>query len=204
LADIFDTISAWLLQQGFSSDDNADTLRGFCNRLVDGGIRLARISVGRAILHPVIGLNDMVWDRETDQIETGMQSAAHALNTINALFSAMSRGKVADVIADLTDPAHIARFPIFAERAAAGSTGHDANMRIYGTRQDIFGAVAENFRGGPISFATKRCSGFSPSGLEGLERLITPLSSACASPMTGLWPRKFRGPIWGTTRASRP
>lgn len=177
MADLFDTISAWLLDQALSYDGIEQTLHVMCNRLVDGGVPLARVSVGRTILHPVIGLKDMNWDRETDQIKTSAlsRSVIRTMHDVNAPFATMSRGESADVIADLTDPEQVARFPIFAELAANGITGYYANSRLYGTRQNIFGSIAENFRGGSVSFATKRFSGFSKSDLEGFERLITPL-----------------------------
>jgi adenylate cyclase len=177
VADLFDTISAWLLDQALSDDGIEQTLHVMCNRLVDGGVPLARVSVGRTILHPVIGLKDMNWDRETDQIKTSAlsRSVIRTMHDVNAPFATMSRGESADVIADLTDPEQVARFPIFAELAANGITGYYANSRLYGTRQNIFGSIAENFRGGSVSFATKRFSGFSKSDLEGFERLITPL-----------------------------
>lgn len=177
MADLFDTISAWLLDQAFSDDGIEQTLRGMCNRLVDGGIPLARVSVGRTILHPVIGLKDMNWDRETDEIDSSnmSRSVIRKLQNVNAPFAAMSRGTVDKINADLTDPEQVAQYPLFADLAERGITGYFADSRVYGTGQDIFKDLAENFRGGSVSFATKRFSGFSASDLEGLERLITPL-----------------------------
>ncbi len=177
MADLFDTISAWLLEQALSDDDIEQTLRGLCNRLVDGGIPLARVSVGRTILHPVIGLKDMNWDRETDQIvsSTMSRSVIRNLHKVKAPFATMSRGEARDIKADLTDPEQVARYPLFADLAERGITGYFAASRRYGTGQDIFTDFAKDFRGGSVSFSTKRFSGFSESELDGLERLITPL-----------------------------
>jgi len=177
VADLFDNISKWLLDQALSDDDIEQTMRGLCNRLVDGGIPLARVSVGRTILHPVIGLKDMQWDRETGQIETSTMSRSviRELHNVNAPFATMSRGEADNITADLRDPEQVARYPLFADLAARGITGYMAAGRVYGTYQDIFKPLSENFRGGSVSFSTKRFSGFSQSDLDGLERLITPL-----------------------------
>ena len=69
----------------------------------------------------------------------------------------------------------MARYPLFAELAAQGITSYFAAGRTYGQRQDLLDTFAKTFRGGSVSFSTKRFSGFSDADLEGLKRLITPL-----------------------------
>lgn len=177
MADLFDNIIAWLHDQALSDNDVEATLREFCTRLVDGGLPLARVSVGRTILHPVIGLADMNWDRETGKIETSTipRAVIRQMHDVKAPFATMSRGEATRITADLTDPDEVARYPIFAELAARGITAYFASGRVYGVGQDLFTNLADKFRGGSVSFATKRFSGFSQADLDGLERLITPL-----------------------------
>jgi adenylate cyclase len=59
VADLFDNIIAWLLDRALGDESIESTVSELCTRLVDGGVPLARVSVGRTVLHPVIGLMDM-------------------------------------------------------------------------------------------------------------------------------------------------
>ncbi|MEO0766329.1 MAG: hypothetical protein AAFY75_09935 [Pseudomonadota bacterium] len=59
MADLFDNIIEWLQERALGDEDIASTVRDLSTRLVDGGVPLARVSVGRTVLHPVIGLMDM-------------------------------------------------------------------------------------------------------------------------------------------------
>lgn len=175
--DLLDTIGAWLLDQALSDDSIEHILIELCTRMVDAGVPLARLSVGRTVLHPVIGLMDMQWDRETGKIvsSTISRTVIRGLNDVQAPFAKMSRGEADHITADLTDPEQVARFPLFAELAGQGITAYHASSRRYGIGQDIFGTFGAGFGGGSVSFSTKRFSGFSRADPEGLERLITPL-----------------------------
>ncbi|MEO0766330.1 MAG: adenylate/guanylate cyclase domain-containing protein [Pseudomonadota bacterium] len=96
------------------------------------------------------------------------------MTEFNAPFGTISRGETDRIFADLTDPADVARYPLFADLAEKGVTAYFAAGRTYGHRQELFDTYGKSFRGGSVSFATKRFSGFSKTDLEGLERLIAP------------------------------
>jgi len=173
--DLFDTISDWLLKQTLGDDPFDVTLRGLAERLTDGGVPVARISVGRSILHPVIGLMDMQWERETGQVVVQHLPRQVVRSTLDMKtpFVELAAGKTDAIHADLTNQSDVDRYPIFASLAAKGLTGYVAFAKRFGTRQALYSRT--DFRGASISFATTRLSGFSAADLAGLERIMTPL-----------------------------
>ncbi len=177
MADVFDSISDWLLKQTLGDDPFEVTLRGLAERLTDGGMPVARISVGRSILHPVIGLMDMQWERETGQVVVQQVSrrVVRSELDLNNPFADLAAGKATAIHADLTNQSDVDRYPIFASLAAKGLTGYVAFVKRFGTRQALYSRIAADFRGASISFATTRFSGFSATDLAGLERIMTPL-----------------------------
>lgn len=181
MTNIFDTTIDWLLGQALSDDDLSVTIQGLADRLVDGGVSLARISIGRSILHPVIGLLDMQWNSDTGQVTSQSVSRAFVrseLDTANP-FADLSKGEISFIHTDLRDPAEVARYKIFEEFAAKGITGYAAFARSFGYKQTLYSKVSKDFRGASVSFATRRFSGFSSSELAGLQRLI-PALCVCA------------------------
>ena len=177
MADLFDTIADWLLAQALSDDPFDVTLQGLAARLLDGGVPVARISIGRSILHPVIGLIDMQWERDTGRV--AVQSVARSFVRDGLVwdnpFADLATGKCAVIHADLTNPEEVARYRIFEELARKGMTGYVAFSRRSGALQALFEGIAQGFRGASLSFATTRFSGFSAADLAGLERILSAL-----------------------------
>ncbi|WP_299623970.1 adenylate/guanylate cyclase domain-containing protein [uncultured Tateyamaria sp.] len=181
LSDLFDTTNDLLLDQALSDDDFGVTLKALGTRLLDGGVPVARISIGRSVPHPVIGLLDMQWERETGQVNKQTLTGAQVLSELHLddPFADLSRDEFSSITADLRDPKEIARYQIFNQLAASGMTSYAAFARKFGTRQKLCSRVSEHFRGASLSFATKRFSGFFASDLAGLERLV-PAICVCA------------------------
>ena len=69
MPDVFDNITDWLLNQALGDDDISVTLGGLAKRLQDGGIPIARISMGRSVLHPVIALINLEWSSDTGHVQ---------------------------------------------------------------------------------------------------------------------------------------
>ena len=174
MADLFDTINTWLLQQALGDDDIQHTLEGLATRLVEGGVPVARISTGRSILHPTIGLLDLQWDRETGHVSTQIVPRSVVRNglDLNTPFAELSKGKKTRLHAKLTDPEQVKQFPMFEQLAARGMTEYVAFARSFGRTHDLYAHISDTFRGASTSFTTKRFSGFSQSDLEGLERIL--------------------------------
>lgn len=104
--DLFDTINDWLLAQALSEDSFDVMLKGLATRLLEGGVPVARISVGRSILHPVIGLLGAQWARDTGRVdsETLDRSYLRSQLDLRSPFADFSKGRFDTIRADLTDP----------------------------------------------------------------------------------------------------
>lgn len=175
MPDLFDNIADWLLNQALGDDDISATLGGLATRLQDGGIPIARISMGRAVLHPVIALIEMQWNSDTGrvQLDTVPRGSFTKESFEGSPFGDMTFGRVKHIVADLNDPDDVKRYEIFQKLANDGLTGYVAFSRLFG--QAALSAIAEDFRGAAVSFATRRFSGFSKADIDGLERLVPAL-----------------------------
>lgn len=180
MADLFDNIIAWLLEQALGDDDISPIVQGLAQRLIDGGVPLARISIGRSIVHPTIGLIDMQWDRESGQVSVQSLSRdqVHAGIVNDEPFADISHGRVERIAANLKNPKDVARYPLFAKLADRGLTGYLAFGVPFGRTNKLYADIHEDFRGASLSFATKRFSGFSATDREGLERIL-PAIAVC-------------------------
>ncbi len=177
MPDLFDGIADWLLSRGLQDERLTDTIAELGQRLIDGGVPVCRINIGRSMLHPVIGLVNLKWEAGSDRVTTD----TFARKTINRdvlsgdPFSDLFRGRTDRIVADLRQPQDVARYRLFSEFAQAGLTGYVAFGRKFGRKAAYLERISEDFRGAALSFATRRFSGFSQSDLDGLERLMTPL-----------------------------
>ncbi|WP_299729790.1 adenylate/guanylate cyclase domain-containing protein [uncultured Tateyamaria sp.] len=178
MADLFDNIIDWLMQEALDENPLTSIVETFGRRLVEGGVPVARISIGRSILHPTIGLLDVQWEQETGQVSTQTvprQVVRNSLELFDSPFGELSRGKMDRLFADLRDPDEIARFPLFEQLAARGMTYYAAYSRSFGRTHHLYERISDQFRGASIAFATKRFSGFTQADLEGLERVLPAL-----------------------------
>ena len=178
MADLYDNIIAWLLEQALGDDDITAIIQGLTTRLVEGGVPLARLSIGRSVLHPTIGLLDMQWDGDTGQV-TIQNVPRHIVRsgiTKDEPFADLARGGVDRIVANLKNPADVARYPLFATLAERGLTGYLAFSVAFGRTHKLYVDIHKDFRGASISFATKRFSGFSVTDQEGLERILPALA----------------------------
>lgn len=180
MPDLFDNITDWLLGQALGDDDISVTLSGLAMRLKDGGIPVARISLGRPVLHPVIGLIDMQWHGDTGHVrlQTVPRKAMSIKSFENSPFGDIAFGKFDYIAADLKDPDQVKRYEIFQQLVNEGLTGYLAFVRKFGGEQKTvmnYQGEAVVLQGANVSFATKRFSGFSQSDQDGLERLVSAL-----------------------------
>jgi len=177
MPDLFDNINEWLLGQALGDDDISITFGGLATRLQDGGIPIARISMGRSVLHPVIGLIDMQWYSDTGHVK--LDAVPRKLLTETLLrgspFGEFTFGRTEPIVANLKDSDDTSRYDLFQQLADDGFTGYFAVSRKFGGETVLHSSIAEGFRGASLSFATRRFSGFSQSDIEGLERLVSAL-----------------------------
>ncbi len=202
MSDVFDRISDWLQKLAFFDGDIGGLVQHLSHRLVDGGVPVARVSLGRLIMHPVIGLLDATWDASSDQIDWTVMPRSSVTDDLfdkapfgentkvtEKLAKKFMRTEIWDLVdsmdgefemmpsirADLTDPSVQENYPIYQKLAASGITDYLVFSAPFGTRTISFDSGSEWLLGVSVSFATKKRSGFSDREINGLRRLSTPL-----------------------------
>ena len=198
MADVFDRTADWLQRLAFFDADLGGLVEHLSHRLIDGGIPVTRISVGRLLMHPVIGLLDATWDAESDRIDWTVLPRSAVTNDLfdnspfgedTKLFNDIAKRHfhrdvwdLADdaiefprIRADLTDPSIRDKYPLYRRLAEAGVTDYLALSAPFGKRTITFDEGTEWPTGVSVSFATKKRSGFADREIDGLGRLSTPL-----------------------------
>ncbi|MEM6460423.1 MAG: adenylate/guanylate cyclase domain-containing protein [Pseudomonadota bacterium] len=202
MADVFDRVADWLQKLAFFDADLGGLVEHLSHRLIDGGVPVARVSLGRLLMHPVIGLVDATWDASNDRIDWTVLPRSSVTDDIfdkapfgentkmaNAIVNNLSHEEIWDLAdaladdsmalprtrADLTDPSIREKYPIYGKLAASGVTDYVVFSAPFGKRTITFDGGTEWPPGASVSFATKRRSGFTEREIDGLTRLATPL-----------------------------
>ena len=203
MSDTFERIADWLQRVALLEVSLEDLIEGLGMRLVEAGVPVVRISQGRLLMHPVIGVIDVTWDADakrtdctvypraglSDGLEKNYNSPFSELNRANqeiaGSLSHLRGMELADVVSDLpfihddlTDPATRDKYPIYTRLAAAGITGYVALTAPFGWRAVTIEEMDEFYIGSTVSFATRRRSGFTTREIDGLRRINMPLMAA--------------------------
>lgn len=205
MADVFDRIADWLQKLAFFDADLGGLVEQLSNRLIDGGVPVTRVSLGRLMMHPVIGLLDATWDASNHRIEWTVLPRSsvtadlfdkapfgensklaneiakqHFNKEVWDLADGLTNGtiKFPFMRANLTDEATRDKFPLFRKLAEAGVTDYVVFSAPFGNRTVVFDGEMEWALGASVSFATKRRSGFTDREVDGLSRLSLPLLGA--------------------------
>ncbi len=170
------TIHAWLINQGLETAKVETIVGGFCDRLLDAGLPLARGYAALATLHPLILAHGYTWARAGRGVAQDQFSHARAgANWNNSPFLYMLNNRILKLNRRLAGPQAVLDFPALQEFSAQGLT--DWLGLVYG-----FGWAAERMRGGQIglvtSWATDRPEGFTEPELRVLEELMGTLALA--------------------------
>ncbi|MEP5089998.1 MAG: adenylate/guanylate cyclase domain-containing protein, partial [Paracoccaceae bacterium] len=164
--------------QGAVQDtDLRETMSQVAERLVDGGMPICRIVLGRTLLPPVIGLIDLEWNSDTGQVtEVRVPRNRFKIEMFdNTPFGDMIFNRVEAYSANLLDTDILKKYDLFEKLADQGVTGYAAFSRTFGRGRSVLPGAPEHVEGAVISFCTRRFSGFSKADVEALERLIMPL-----------------------------
>ncbi|MCA0928818.1 adenylate/guanylate cyclase domain-containing protein [Ruegeria profundi] len=202
MSDVFDRIADWLQKLAFFDGDVGGLVEHLSHRLIDGGVPVARVSLGRLMMHPVIGLVDATWDASTDRIDWTVmprssvtddlfdkapfgENTKLTANIATKFFQSdiwdLADGLVGEMEmmpvlrANLTDPSTRDKYPIYQKLAASGITDYLVFSVPFGKRSITFESGTQWVLGASVSFATKRRSGFTQREIDGLTRLSIPL-----------------------------
>lgn len=109
MADVFDAIGGWLLDRAIEDADLPDTMSEFGSRLIDAGVPLGRIVMGRGLAHPVIGLASLIWQSDQDHvtIEVTPPSLLSREEVLATPFGHMALTGTTKMSALLTDPEQV-------------------------------------------------------------------------------------------------
>ncbi len=200
MAGTFERIADWLQRVALVDASLEDLIEGLSSRLRDAGIPVARISMGRILMHPVIGIVDVTWDADARRADNTIYPRSAILASAgekspfvelgNAAHAAAStlrhlRGlELADAMPewpylndDLNDPATRGKYPLYGRLAATGMTGYVAFVAPFGLRPVTLGAGRQYHLGATVSYATRRQSGFTEPEIAGFRRINLPLMS---------------------------
>ncbi|WP_164659992.1 adenylate/guanylate cyclase domain-containing protein [Tropicibacter sp. Alg240-R139] len=178
MQDFFSSVADWLLERSLSDAELSDTVESLGKRLVNGGVPVNRIAIGRSMLHPVIGLITLTWDLEKGRVDWDVipRNRVAARSREKTPFAELMLQRTRDeVVADLSDPGDCAQYPLFEQLAESGVTGYAGFAKTFGDNTAIRENDVKFGLGAAVSFSTRSFGGFSPDILNGLRHLLTPL-----------------------------
>ena len=184
---LFDGISNWLLDQGLRELDLGELVRGLGQKLLAGGVPVARISLGGMILHPVYGALDVLWEAEGD-VATNLKFPRSKLTgkefQNSPFFNAVMHQSPFERY-NLEDAEVAATFPIFEKFCEQGFTDYLLAFHTYGRTEEILWAdLPPGLQGVASSFTTRRIGGFTDREVDYLKALTRPLALAVKASTT--------------------
>ncbi|MEM7317714.1 MAG: hypothetical protein AAF408_01695, partial [Pseudomonadota bacterium] len=198
MTDTFEHVANWIQRAALANISMEELVEGLCAKLNDHGVPVSRISIGRLLSHPVVGIVDVTWDNDNQQAEREIyprtaigEALRHKSPFGDLLQAAQSRAQsirhlcgleFADEMPDfpfiqdnLTNPETRRKYPVYSRLAESGITGYAAFVAPFGlsTMSDMRGT--DFFPGASVSYSTKRKSGFTALEFEGFRRMAVPL-----------------------------
>ncbi len=170
-------IAEWIVAEGLSGASENNLVRGFCERLVAGGVPLKRGFVGQRTLHPIYSGNTFEWNRgesevkqqgwDRTQVETSKASEAWEKSP----FHHMATTKTQKLRQRLEATNVRSEFPVLDELREGGTTDYLALLTPFG---HLDGLDPESTEPGAIvsSWTTDRPGGFSADDIVLVEQLL--------------------------------
>jgi adenylate cyclase len=183
----YDSVTRWLLEQGYRGLDLGELVRGLGQRIVSSGISLHRISIGGMILHPVFGALDVSWEAQSDVVrnEKFPRSGFTDPDFQNSPFFYASESKTQFERYHIESGDLQRSFPIFEKFRAQGVTDYVIAFHHYGDDGKILWADLPSItRGVVLAISTRRIGGFEYSEIEYLRALTLPLCFCVKASMT--------------------
>lgn len=177
MTEFIEATTEWLLDRAFNGADLTAIAAEFGQRLNDGGCPVARMSIGRIMLHPALGVATLEWDLERGQAvwDITPRSRLNPDSVRGTPFGELFMAGHDYSYADLARPEEVARFPLFAKLAEQGMTAYAVFGRSVENPKQVLPEIELLQEGTAASFATRRMGGFTPGDLDLLKRLALPL-----------------------------
>jgi adenylate cyclase len=161
----------WLTANSLRGTPPVVLLDGLCERMLQGGIRLLRVSLSTDVLHPTVDSSGHTWRRSSGVAVTGFERSRNVASDdawLKSPFYAVLAAGQPSLRIRLDDGYAAGRFPILDELRAAGGTDYLAYVVGLGSDATL-GAVD----GVLVSWLTDRPGGFTDDDLAVIER-VTP------------------------------
>jgi adenylate cyclase len=177
MSQLFDSIADWLLIRALEDADLTETVQLLTRRLIDGGIPISRLVVGRVQLHPLISGYDLRWDFKSGRtdLHTVPRGVLSQEDVRKTPFGYIMAREINHLRADLTKPEDVAKFEIFEQLRDDGVSDYAAWTKAFSSETYDLGGDDWSMPGMSLSVCTNRHSGFSDSDIAGFERILVPI-----------------------------
>ena len=169
------SLTSWLMQQGMEGTSQVDILQGYCQRLVDLGIPLARVHVAQQAFNPEFGGIGFDWTSQGGVSHELYQRSDQPVERwlASPMFYLMEHN-LDEYRERMIAPDHHSRFPLLNELKATGVTEYMATGLLFEKRESGQPIDPLNAPEGVlISWASNGPHGFSKADLD-LIRSVNP------------------------------
>jgi len=183
------SLADWLAKQGLRNLPLEEMVDGFCRRLNEQGVPVARVFVGMNTLHPMVRAKSLVWDRATGPAThfEYQHAEIHAPILRRSPFLAMLRDGIAEQRYDLSMPKPADELPLFEELRQAGMTEWLGGLFPFGELTPGVGGPEAAESAGQLwlvcSLTTDRPGGFAEGQVAAL-RQVLPLFALAVKAIT--------------------
>lgn len=160
----------WVADAGLTGLGVDRLIDGFCERLHDAGIRLARANISFSLLHPLIRAENRTWTpgRAAEAASFPHENVDNVAWRASPFLHMLATGK-ARLRRRLVGPEARLDFPVLKELAGQGLTDwYGSAFGFDDTRPEVDGRA----NGMVASWATDRAAGFTTAEIEALERVL--------------------------------
>ena len=169
-------ISDWLIECGLHPTDFETLIGGFCARVAEAGVPLARAYISMRTLHPSVAAFDMMWKRgaATETNLFGHDTAGAMAWSKSPFFHMIERG-IPAIRRRLDGPDEVLDFSVLEIIRDQGNTDYFARVVQFDVAE-----IRDHLTGMATSWATDHQDGFSDRDIEILERLLPRLALSLA------------------------
>ncbi|MCQ0988738.1 adenylate/guanylate cyclase domain-containing protein [Jiella marina] len=185
----FEGLGVWLMQQGLHDAKVEDIVRGFGQRLIEGGVSIDRISLGGLMLHPVFGALDVVWHAREDRVASQMMPRSDMTTESfqDSPFFWALKNNVSFHRFRFEEGQVEPDFPIFEHFRKNDITDYLLLFESYGRHSDmLWSDLPPGMEGVILGISTRRVGGFAELEIEYVRALMRPLAISVKSSITHL------------------
>ncbi len=180
------SLTDWLIAQSLAGKAEAVLLTGLCERMVEAGVRLLRVSSATDLLHPSVGGQGVIWRRagtaERESYPHGSTPEGEEIRRLSP-FHHLVVNRLPRLRRRLDDAHQPGEFPLLDRLKAEGATDYLALIIEVGEQASLSSA-----RDVASSWTTDRPAGFTDAELALIERLaptLTFVANAARNVATG-------------------